>query len=154
MVELIPLERHHYPTLITIQQQAEPFAVISPVAFGSLMDQREGFTVRDRGEILGCVSFSDHIPLLNIVIHAFVRPDRFGTWYNRTILRQMHAFPFEDLDLPRVTGLSIEGLTPKNDEVLLKCGFNLEGIMRHAVRIGGLLHNVRMYGLLREERRF
>ena len=154
MVELIPLERKHYAALAAIQQQAEPYVTVSPVTFGSIMSKREGFTLVDQGEPVGCVSFSDHEPLSNIIIHAFIRPDYRSRWLSRTILKQVHDFPFVDLNLPRVTGISIVGLTLHNDTLLTTCGFLHEGTMRQATRINGTLHDVRLYGLLREERLF
>ncbi len=148
------LNREQYPALLATHQAAEPHATMGPVQFTSLMEKREGFAVVKNGVIIGAVTFSDLSPGQDIIVHASVHPDHQKRWLNRSVVEKLRSFIFDELELPRVTGYMIQGLTVHTGPLLLALGFRQEGHLRQAIRINGQPYDLILFGLLKAEWRF
>lgn len=122
--------------------------------FMEIMKKRTGFTICD-GEIpVGCILYENIIKGHNANIHCFIDPEYHGRWLNRTILKHVFDYVFNDHDVHRITSIQND-LTNKNaEELILWLGFKTEGIIRQGYKFRDSLYNLKIYGLLKEERRY
>lgn len=153
-MKLIPLKEEHYRALFKVVQIAEPFG--DPATFDEFfeaMESRTGFVVCNaEGDVIGSVTYDNYVPSVDIVLHVTVLPEFHGRWINRSILKQTFSYPFIDLDLRRLSGFSIKGVTDKGGETLERLGFQPEGNKREGVLLSdGKYHDLILYGMLREE---
>ena len=122
--------------------------------FKGIMLQREGWSVISGDTIIGCVSYSNYAPGLDIILHSFVHPAFHGKWLSRSMLRTIFEKPFLHLGLDRVTGYSISGETDKAGRLLEHLGFTQEGVIRKGASKHGRKFDLVLYGMLREECRW
>ncbi len=155
MIELKPLGSSNHSALFELAMKAEPYvAGMSLEAFKVMMTKREGWTVWDGPKLIGCVSLSDFQPGVAIAMHLFIDPDYHGRWLTKRVLKEIFSFVFIDLDLPRVSGFLVVDISDSAGGFLLKLGFLKEGEIRKGVQLQGGLHNVVLYGMMREECRW
>ena len=150
------LQTKHHKVLYEIAMTSEPYdSNMTEVAFCSTMATREGFVVVDKdGQIVGCISFSDFTPGIDILVHCTVRAEKQGRWVTRKMLREVFGYVFYSLDLPRVSGFCVPGKSDVAGDFLLQLGFKLEGIRRQTVKLPDGLHDVKLFGMLRDECRW
>lgn len=151
-MRLYPLSNVYYKELFEIAKCAEPFGDINLYQYTANMDKREGYVLITReGKIAGCVSFSDFVPGVNIVIHCMVDPEYHKRWVTREILKTLANYVYEELGLPRMSGFSIKGRTDEAGEFLLKLGFKREGCIRQGINIKSNYYDLMLFGLLKED---
>lgn len=154
-MRLEPVTSAHYPRLYQILLKAEPWNACSFEVFEAIAVNRSGFSiVSNTGDLVGCVSFSDFAPGLNIVVHCFVEERHRSRWVSRQALKEIAAYIFGHLGLHRMSGYSITGISDKAGEFLLKLGFMQEGTIRQGRKIDDKFYDIKMYGLLKEECRW
>lgn len=126
---------------------------VSFEGFGKIMDTRTGFVLQRNGKTIGTITFSDYVPGCNIVIHFSIDKAYHKRWVTRTILKEAFGYVFNTLELPRVSTYVIIDKSKDADtgKLLSKLGFKIEGIMRKSIRLYDGLHDLILYGLLKEE---
>jgi len=149
------LRHEHYGALYEVSKKADPpMPFPSFVEFEGFMKGAEGFViVRNDGKLCGCLYFTRYVPLVDILIHAFVDRDFKGRWLTRAMIKEVFDYPFESLFLPRISAYCIPGYTADTRNFLEGLGFKHEGTIRKGARTQGRYYDVFMYGLLKEERR-
>ena len=147
----------HYPALYEILREHDPtFDADSLDHMIACFQGLEGWVVlSEDGVMVGMVAYSHFQPGLTIIIHGVVDKNWRGRWVTRRNLRTIFEKPYNELDLPRVSGymvadLNIEQLWP----IFKKIGFRLEGCIRKGFRFRGKLHDLYLVGMLREECRW
>lgn len=152
-MNLYPLEQRHYQAVYEIALRSEPWTTgMMFEQFRSVMEKREGFVlVNGSGEIVGCISFSDYAPQTSIIIHCVVDTKYQRRWCTRSTLKEIARYVFDDLDLHRMSGFCIVGKSDKAGEFLVKLGFEEEGIIRKGVYLPDGHHDLKLFGLLKEE---
>ena len=157
MIELIPILPSHYEDLYRICCDNESFAkFFSPTLmhFSIGIGMAEGFSAVDSetGNVCGMVTFSEHMPLQDALLHVTIDRAYWRKWIQtRAVIRKIAEFAFDGLRLPRLSGMSIKGATlPIVDRVLVGVGFHWEGCREKALLLPDGLHDVTLYGLLRE----
>ncbi len=146
------LQKKHYRALYEIMLRAEPWNRCTFEQFEGIASGRSGYVIiAPTGELAGCISFSDLAPDANIIIHCFVDGKYRRRWATRQSLKTIAEYVFNTLNLCRISGYSIEGISDIAGKFLLKLGFQHEGTIRRGRRIGDSFYNVKIYGLLKEE---
>lgn len=147
------LHEKHYKALYDIAMRAEPYSSdIDFEQFAKIMSKRQGFVVvAASGDLAGCVSFSDYVPEAGILIHCAIDAKYQKRWVTKKILKTVWGYVFDTLNLPRVSSYCIKGLSENAGEFLLRIGFKQEGIIRKGFRHLDGLHDVMLFGMLREE---
>ena len=150
------LHPKHHGALYKIAVEAEPYGSdITEAQFRAVMGTREGYVVVGRdGKLVGCISFSDFAPGIDIVLHCMVEDKCRGRWITRKMLKTVFGYLFEDLGLPRVSGFCIPGMSDVAGEALLRLGFKCEGLKRKSARLPDGFHDVKIFGMLKEECRW
>ena len=150
------LQEKHYRALYEITRRVEPYnAAMLYEQFSLVMSRREGFVVVAlSGELAGCISFSDYVPGGNIVIHCTIDEKYQRRWCTKKILREVYSYIFGILDLPRVSGFCIVGVSDKAGEFHLALGGKYEGTIRKGALLPDGLYDVNLYGMLKEECRW
>ena len=157
MVQLETLRPDHLDDLYKICRENEPFFdFLSPTImhFKMAMEMVEGFAAIDSetGTVCGAVTFSEHRPLQDVLLHVTIDRKYWGQWMKtRAIIRKIGEFAYNELNLPRMSGMSIKGVTPPIvDRTLTGIGFRVEGIREKVMLLPDGLHDVVLYGMLRE----
>lgn len=120
----------------------------------TIMKQREGFTIINGNEIVGCVLFDHIVKGHDANIHCFVNPEYQGKWMRKRLLNHIFDYAFDDLGLARITSVQ-SGLTDnKVEDVVMALGFKPEGVIRNGYKLNNSFYDLKMYGLLKEERRY
>lgn len=147
------LKDYHYPVLLEIARSAESWHEATTLEqFTATMKLREGFVlVAKDGRLAGCISFSDYAPETNIIIHCTVEPRYQRRWVTREILKSIAKYVYDDLGLPRMSGLCVGNKTDEAGSFLEKLGFKLEGIIRKGVKLPDGYFDLKLYGMLKEE---
>ncbi len=150
------LNEKHYKALYEIHKRAEKFHVPDYMSFQMIMEKREGFVVvAPNGELAGCISFSDYVPDMDIVIFCFIDPQYRKRWGNRGIFKTVLDYPFEILGLYRVTGYTVKPINDDAARFLVAFGFRHEGTMRKRIKMpDNNFYDLEIYGMLKEERRW
>lgn len=155
MINFSEMTPAHFKELYKIACKAENIKDdVSETAFIGAMLKREGWIVSDGNKIIGCVSLSDYIPGLDIVIHGFIDPDYQRRWLSRTILKIIYTRIFIELELDRVSGYALTGETTAGAKLLEGMGFDLEGVRSRAAIKYGKKYDVELYGMLKEDCRW
>lgn len=142
-----------YPELHEIFTKAEGLDI--PLhEFRKMMNKREGWVFEEDGKLIGAVTLSDYEEGLNVIIHATINPEYHGRWLKKDEIYEVFTYCFCELMVERVTGMSVPGVSDDAGKLLLAFGFQKEGIMRNACRMNGRLHDVVLYGFLRDECRW
>lgn len=150
------LHERYFKALHEVALRAESWAQAKHACnfyeFQQQMKQRSGFViVSPDGKLAGCISFSDYVAGANIIIHAFVEPKYHRRWVSRKNLGIIANYVYDELYLPRMTGFSIAEKSDTAGDFLLALGFKHEGTLRKAAKVGNELHDLKLYGLLKEE---
>jgi RimJ/RimL family protein N-acetyltransferase len=150
-VTIAPLAREHYRELLKLIQVAEPFKGYQPYdQLCQTMDNRRGFTYWVGGEMVGCITFSDFFPGSSVMIHAAFHPKHRDAM-NRRVMRHAFGFAFNTLKVRRVTTVCIKGVTEGIVKFLKGMGFKQEGKLRKAVELQEGIHDLLLFGMLRED---
>lgn len=154
-MQLVPLHQNHYRELHAISLRAEKLPC-EFAEFSGCLEQRTGWTVMNGAKVIGCITFSDYVQDHDIVIHCFIDPSAWGRWaLRREFGRQVFDYCFEEMNCQRVTGYSITGVSDKAATFLEALGFKEEGVLRQKAKLkGGGVHDLKIYGLLKHERRW
>lgn len=145
----------HYQDIYEIAMSSEPWTTgMSFEQFVSVMQKREGYVLVHQDKVIGCISFSDYSPLSSILIHATIETRHQKKWATKNILKQIFQYVFDTLELPRLSGISIVGMSDSAGEFLIKLGFKEEGIIRKGLRLPDGYYNLKMFGMLKEECKF
>ena len=151
------LNKKHYEALFEIVRRAEPYMKnLMFEQFVQTMDTRVGYVVvRNDGKLAGSINFSDYVPGQNIIVHCFVDPAHHKRWRSKKLLRIGFDYVFNRLDLPRLSGFCIPGVSDKAGKFLLSLGFRHEGLVRKGALLpDGLHYDVKLFGMLKEECRW
>ena len=153
MIHLESIKYGDYEELYKIVKEAEPYMAktMDIIGFTSIMELREGWTVYNDDEIIGCVSISDFIPKLNCILHAFVKSDYFGNWIDNKICNLVYGHIFNTLGCSRVTGYCLVGESDRAGIALEHMGFKQEGLQRQCALTDNGYHDVKTFGMLKEE---
>lgn len=150
------LKPEHHEALYEVSKKSAPARPFqSFVEFEAWMEGGEGFVVvRNDGILAGCVYFTRYVPMVDILIHAFVDQEFRGRWITRGMVKKILDYPFESLFLPRVSAYYIPDAGIFDTRPLLAgLGFKHEGTIRKGMRINGAYYDVMLYGLLKDQRR-
>lgn len=150
------LNEKHYKAVYEIAIRAEPYhSDMTFEQFSELMSEREGYViVAPSGELAGCISFSDYVPDVNIIIHCVVDEKYQKRWVTRKLLRTVADYVFGDLGLPRISSYCVVGKTDNAGEFLLRLGFKHEGTVRKGIKLGNDYFDIKLFGMLKEECRW
>src|SRR4030065_471406 len=151
------LHEKFYKALYEVVLRAESWAGDNSYfyQFQEQMNRRSGFViVAPDGRLAGCISFSDYVPMTNIIIHASIDAKYHRRWVTRRNLAIIANYVYEELGLPRMSGFSVAGKSDIAGEFLIALGFKHEGTIRKGARIGSELFDLKLYGLLKEECRW
>ena len=152
-MKLVPLEHKHFPKLFEITSITEPWYGFDRNTCDRLFSQREGFVLENKGgEVIGHITVSDYIPLLEAIIHASVLPEYKSRWLTKSIYKRVFDFVFNDLECRRAVGRAFAGYTDLHFHQRL--GFTLEGILRDGLLIRGQYSDILIYSMLPSERRW
>jgi RimJ/RimL family protein N-acetyltransferase len=157
MIEMVPLEKQHYAGLYEIALRTEPFAAdFMPTVFhfNSLMKEGEGWALKDGENLIGAITLSGLIPLLDVFIHVFVEKQYHGKWMSRKIGKIVGRHVFNNLSLPRMSSFAVKDVTPEAEIFLVELGFRLEGIKEKAAKMPDGYHDLILYGVLKERWRW
>ena len=152
MVRLERLSSEHFRELYLISKEVES-RDISFEEFKMIMGSREGYTlVDDSGEIAGCVSFSNYVPDVDVMVHIFVSKKFQKRWVSRAVLREIARYVFDYLSLMRLSAFVIaDGGNNYRERFLEKLGFKKEGYLRKAYKRHDRYFDIKLYGMLRED---
>ena len=145
----------HLPAFYEVAKAEEPFAAeMAPTLahFRASLSQvggLDGFALLDGEALIGGVTFTAHVPLVDVLIHAVVSRKARGRWLTREVLGAVFGYCFTDLELPRVSAYALPGLTAEAEWLLLKMGFRLEGVKEAAALLPDGYHDVLLFGMLR-----
>jgi len=154
-MKLETMTKEHYKDIYDIAISSEPWTTgMTLEQFTAPMQKREGYVLIHKDKVIGCVSFSDYTPLSSILIHATIDTKYQGKWATKNILKQIFQYVFEILELPRLSGISIVGMSDKAGEFLLRLGFKEEGCIRKGMRLTNGYYDLKMFGMLKEECKF
>lgn len=156
-MEMKRLTSADFPELYEVVLRNEPFASeLTPTMshFQTIMQDVEGFCLRDRGKLAGAITFNYLVPLVDVFIHAVIDLPCRKYWANRTIGRKIGEYAFGELSLPRISSYGISDVTPEAMKFLLRLGFKQEGLRRRAARFPDGYHDVILFGVLKEEWRW
>ena len=149
----VRLTDEHVPAFYRLAKDEEPFAEqMAPTLahFRAGMGGLEGFALMNgERDLVGAVTFTAHVPLVDVLIHAVVAKSVKARWLNREILGVVFRHIFEELELPRVSAYALPGLTADAEWLLLKMGFRLEGVKEAAALLPDGYHDVMLFGMLR-----
>lgn len=151
------LKPHHYDALYDVSRRTSPpLPFASKGDFVKLMESAEGFVVvTTEGRVVGTVYFTGYVPGCDVLIHAFVEDEYRGRWLTKAILKEVFDYPFIILSVHRISAYSVPGITAETRAFLEHLGFRQEGVIRQsATDTNGNRHDVILYGMLKEERRF
>ena len=144
------------PAFYEVAKVAEPFAAeLAPTlahfrATISGVGGVEGFALKQEdGRLVGGVTFTHLIPLVDVMIHAVVSKQVRGRWLTREILGTVFRYAFEELKLARVSAYSIPGFGAESELLLTKMGFRLEGVKSAAALFPDGYHDVWLFGMVR-----
>jgi RimJ/RimL family protein N-acetyltransferase len=152
MRRLIPLNPDHYQELYGIAKEHDPsFRAESMDHYINIMEHQDGWVVVDGDQIIGCISFSDYKPNLDVIAHCFIHSGWHGGWCTKEILREYFGYAFNDLKVKRVSTFSIVGITDRAAMFIMSLGFKMEGVVRKIALYGGEYRDVAIFGMLREE---
>lgn len=156
MVRLAPTLPEDHRELFRILLIAEPYHEpdMTMEHFKMVTNRRTAWTVRSEDRIIGCVSYGEYMPGVDITLHVYIDPEFHGRWMSRSVLRTGFRFPFISLDLPRVSGFCLVGLSDHAGNSLERLGFAPEGVRRKACMVMNKLWDVKLFGMLREECRW
>lgn len=103
------------------------------------------------GTLVGTISVErkEDVYRKDAEISYFLTAERWSQGIMTEAVRQICEEAFAQLDLVRITGLVYEA-NQASRRVLEKNGFVLEGVMQKAVLKAGVLHNLCIYGKLRD----
>ena len=148
----VPLTDDLVPGFYEVAKAEEPFAAeMAPTLahFRAGMGGLEGFALLDGETVVGGITFTAHVPLVDVLIHAVVSRKARGRWLTREVLGTVFGYCFTDLELPRVSAYALPGLTAEAEWLLLKMGFRLEGVKEAAALLPDGYHDVILFGMLR-----
>ncbi len=151
------LQTEHYPVLYKVARETESAFMSQRTIeqFTAQMRSREGYVIVNRaGAIVGCISFSDFVAGMDILIHCSVLDKYQRRWCTKSILTAVFKYVFETLSLPRLSGICIPGMSDTAGEFLLRMGFKFEGLKRQCVKLPDGMYDLKMFGMLKEECRW
>lgn len=155
-IRAVPMTEAHLPGFYEVAKAEEPFAEqLAPTLahFRATIQGAgglEGFALlNSEDEVVGGVTFTAHVPLVDVLIHAVVSKRIRGRWLSRDVLASVFEHVFVTLELPRVSAYSIPGLNHESEHALIKMGFRLEGVKQCASLLPDGYHDVWLYGMLR-----
>ena len=150
------LHEKHYKALYGFTREAEAYDKNCPYEqFAAQLKKREGFVVvAKNGELAGCVTFSDYVPGVNIMIHCTVADKYQKRWVTRGILKRVSEYVYDELGLGRMTGFCVPGKSDKAGAFLLSLGFKHEGTIRQGVKLPDGFFDLELFGMLRSECRW
>ena len=156
-VTLAPLTDALLPEFYEVAKAEEPFAAemaptlahfrASIAGAGGL----DGFALLDGGRVVGGVTLTGLVPLVDVLLHAVASKRVKGRWLNREILGGVFGYLFTDLELPRVSAYALPGLTPDAEWLLVKLGFHVEGVKACAALLPDGYHDVMLFGMLKSQ---
>jgi RimJ/RimL family protein N-acetyltransferase len=155
MITAVPLTDELLPAFYAVAKAEEPFAAeMAPTLahFRATMAGAgglEGFALLDGETVVGGITFTAHVPLVDVLIHAVVSKRVKARWLNREILGVVFRHVFEDLELPRVSAYALPGLNAESEWLLMKMGFRLEGVKECAALLPDGYHDVCLFGMLK-----
>lgn len=162
MITYLPLNHSHYPLLLPIIQQYEPFAekVTMEQMVGALRVQ-EGWSIWDSdsdstsSRCIGYVSLSNFRILHSVTIHATIHPDYHKKWIrSKRLLHFLFNYLFgeDGLSLIKVYSYAVPFRTYRAAKLLDALGFQREGIDRWGgITPTGELYDIVRYGMLKSE---
>ena len=152
-MKLEELQHRHFPYLFEVISLSEPLFDLDRNTSDRLFSQREGFVlVTNKGDIVGHITYDSYTPRLDAMIHCGVIPQYQKKWLTKSIYKQVFDRIFIDLECVRASGYAVEGLNDLTFHERL--GFKLEGIVRNGFRHFDKYYNLRIYGMLKDERRW
>jgi RimJ/RimL family protein N-acetyltransferase len=152
-VRLEKYEYRHNAELFEVAKLSEPWHKYHRAQFDAAFAAREGFVlVANDGALAGCIMVSDYFPGVDAMVHCTVAPEYHTRWLTKSIYKEVFDFVFVTLDLHRCGGYVIDGMTPQGFHERL--GFKQVGIMRQLITIEGEKHDLILYDMLKEERRW
>lgn len=108
------------------------------------------FAIAADGELVGGIGLEQQTEAYahSAEIHYWVAPSHWGRGLATTAVRSVTGYAFEALGLVRVYARVFEG-NEASRRVLEKCGYALEGRLRHGASKAGRLLDVFLYARLR-----
>jgi RimJ/RimL family protein N-acetyltransferase len=121
----------------------------------SMRQNRQGQALRGvfepGGDFVGHVALEDPQPERSAIeLGYWIRADRTGRGYATEAARALCAWAFRKLDLHRIFAYS-DVANAASRRVLEKCGFTLEGVVRHRAKHADGWRDHALYGLIQGE---
>lgn len=121
----------------------------------SLYDQHKavqwGITLREDDHMIGtCGTYAWDRDNRHVDIGYHIVPSHWGQGYATEATRAMLRWSFEHLDVHRIQADCTDG-NLASERMLLKCGFQVEGLWRESCWEHGRFVDIKQFGLLRRE---
>ena len=72
-----------------------------------------GWTIFYNDIVIGCVTYSDHIPKLSVTSHMFIDPNYHTKWWDEKLPQEWFNYAFNTLKCRRVNAIPIRNITSK-----------------------------------------
>ena len=119
---------------------------------GFVSEDSELFLIEDHSQhIVGTIThFKSRTPASREIGYRLFDPQRGGRGYTSEATRLLVDYLFQAYPYHRLE-LLMDPHNVASERIAQKCGFTLEGLMRQAFFIHGVMRDVKMYSLLRPE---
>lgn len=146
----------HYRDLYEIHLRSDHPSFVDFEEFAKMMEQNPGFTMTNKGKVVGGINFGEYLPGLSITIQLSMDSEYQDDWsISQNEYRMLFGYCFGSLQVRRVTGYSINGITDQREKLLQQFGFSYEGTLRESCKhTDGNYYDVKIYGLLKDEQKF
>lgn len=150
---LTQLSPTHLPALYDICNTTDPWAERSIKEHNEFFSSCGGWVIKHKDKVVGYIVLMNHRPYMDIAVHCSVLPEYHGKWMTKSIYKHVFNHIFEELKVPRCSSWRIGELS--NKTFLDRLGFKAEGTIRKGfITSDGIWHDVYLYGMLPEERRW
>jgi RimJ/RimL family protein N-acetyltransferase len=136
---------HPYPDGV-----AEAWIAMHPDRFAAGDEAVFGITLRETGELMGVVGLVSTRAHRRAELGYWMGVPFWGRGFCTEAARAAVRFALTDWEMSRVTAHHFTR-NPASGAVLLKAGMMREGMQRRHVLKNGVLEDIEMYGILREE---
>lgn len=109
---------------------------------------RWGITLHGCDELIGIIGFNEIYPGHKATISYFLSPDYWGRGLMTEALKAILKYGFETMELNRIDAHVMVG-NEQSVNVLLRCGFSYEALLRDFVLLEGQHYVIELYAKIR-----
>jgi ribosomal-protein-alanine N-acetyltransferase len=132
-------------------EQAEKMIDNFAAAYSSKRSMRWGIQLKETGELVGTIGLNNlQIWSKKCEVGYDLHPNYWGKGYVKEVLQTVISYCFDELNLSRIGATTF----PANEaswKILLKIGFEKEGLLRNYLYQGSQNHDALMFSIIRED---